>query len=453
VTPPRRPPPQQQTDNATRTVLERLPALTHRGLVVEAPPGAGKTTLVTHAADTLTQTSGPCVVIAQTNNQVDHLVRRLAQHHPRLRTARLTGAEHRAPDELQTHPRIHISTRIEDLERSADVIVGTAMKWATVTDRRWPWAVIDEAYQMRSDTLLRTARLFDQALFVGDPGQLDPFSSVTTDRFTNLTHDPTNSAVTVLLANNPDLPVHLLPVSWRLPPSATPLISDAFYSTPFHAGSNEADRTLKLSIAGLRTPTDQAIENAARTGWALYELPARISYQLDDEALHATLDIAERLLVRGTTATCEKNPEGRLLTPADITIGTTHRTQAQHIRALMARHYPSLHRIVIDTANRLQGHECSVTIVLHPLSGRSDTSAFHLEAGRLCVLASRHRHACIVVARGGIAELLDTYPYAHYARPGPSCKTPDGWEAHHTVFAHLTQHTIQAKTQPRRYRG
>src|ERR1700730_9622283 len=61
------------------------------------------------------------------------------------------------------------------------------------------------------------------------------------------------------------------------------------------------------------------------------------------------------------------------------------------------------------TANRLQGREFDVTIVLHPLSGRRDATAFHLEAGRLCVLASRHRHACIVVSRAGIADLLDAH--------------------------------------------
>ncbi len=39
-------------------------------------------------------------------------------------------------------------------------------------------AIVDEAYQMRSDALLRVAGLFERALFVGDPGQLDPFSIV-----------------------------------------------------------------------------------------------------------------------------------------------------------------------------------------------------------------------------------------------------------------------------------
>ncbi|WP_237323423.1 AAA family ATPase [Streptomyces sp. MOE7] len=222
MTPPRMPSAQQQADNATRAVLEQLPSLAHRGLVVKAPPGAGKTTLVAQAAATLARSSSPCPVIAQTNSQADHLVRRFTDDHPHLLIARFTGVDHAAPHDLQAHSGIRVGTRIEDLERTADVIVGTAMKWATVTDRRWPWGVIDEAYQMRSDILLRTAHLFDQALFVGDPGQLDPFSTAKSARFADMAHDPMNSAVAVALANNPDLPVHSLPVSWRLPPSAIP---------------------------------------------------------------------------------------------------------------------------------------------------------------------------------------------------------------------------------------
>jgi hypothetical protein len=80
--------------------------------------------------------------------------------------------------------------------------------------------------------------------------------------------------------------------------------------------------------------------------------------------------------------------------------------------------------VVVGTANRLQGREFDVTIMLHPLSGRRDATAFHLEAGRLCVLASRHRHASIVVARAGIPELLDAHPSAEPVHLGVPVKFP-----------------------------
>jgi hypothetical protein len=73
-----------------------------------------------------------------------------------------------------------------------------------------------------------------------------------------------------------------------------------------------------------------------------------------------------------------------------------------------------------------------------------DATAFHLEAGRLCVLASRHRHACIVVARAGIPELLDAHPSAEPVHLGVPVKFPDGWEAHQAFMAHLAQHRVSA---------
>jgi hypothetical protein len=90
----------------------------------------------------------------------------------------------------------------------------------------------------------------------------------------------------------------------------------------------------------------------------------------------------------------------------------------------------------------LQGREYDVTVVLHPLSGRRDASAFHLEAGRLCVLASRHRHACIVVARAGIAELLDAHPSAEPVHLNSPVKFPDGWEANFKVLEHLAGYRV-----------
>ncbi|KPC77215.1 helicase, partial [Streptomyces sp. NRRL WC-3753] len=77
-----------------------------------------------------------------------------------------------------------------------------------------------------------------------------------------------------------------------------------------------------------------------------------------------------------------------------IAVGTAHRDQAAAVRAELAA--LGVEGVAVDTANRLQGREFDVNVVLHPLSGRPDATAFHLETGRLCVLASRHRHACVV---------------------------------------------------------
>jgi hypothetical protein len=282
-------------------------------------------------------------------------------------------------------------------------------------------------------------------LFVGDPGQLDPFSTVATERWTGLTWDPMQSAVAVLLRHNPDIVVHTLPVSWRLPASAAPVVSEAFYPfTGFTSATVAEERHMAFSARPFgKNALDLALEMAARSGWALYELPARHTVRTDAEAVAASAALAARLLQRGTTTYSERTVAGAPVTPDRIAVGTAHRDQAQAIRACLRA--DGIAGITVDTANSLQGREFDVVIVLHPLSGRRDATAFHLEAGRLCVLTTRHRHACIVVARAGIPELLDAHPSTDPVHLNVPVKFPDGWEAHQSVLAHLQQWKVRAQ--------
>ncbi len=419
-------------------ILATLRAGEHRAVVVDSPPGAGKSTLVVRAATDIARTGEHLIIVAQTNEQVDDLVVRLADRAPDLTIGRLSAADYQPVERIRPLTNVTVAAKVADLP-SRDVIVGTAAKWATINDRTWRWAIVDEAYQMRSDMLLRIANRFDAALFVGDPGQLDPFSTVEVDRWTGLTWDPMQSAVAVLLRHNPHIRVFRLPVSWRLPTSAVPVIAEAFYPfTGFDAGTGPGQRRLELSTGESgSTPIDRAVEHAAETGWALLELPSRHAVRTDTEAAQACADLAGRILRRGATAYSEQAPDGAPVTADRIAIGAAHRDQVAAIRAALG---PS--GVTVDTANRLQGREYDITIVLHPLSGRRDATAFHLEAGRLCVLTSRHRHACLVVARAGIPDLLDAHPSTEPVHLNVPAKFPDGWEANHAIMAHLARHRI-----------
>jgi hypothetical protein len=426
----------------TKQILADLRSGAHRGVVVDSPPGAGKSTLVVRAAAELVGSGAPLMIVAQTNEQVDDLVAalalRLGTERPAARIGRLSRAGYTPPARIDGLPNVVVGSALGDLG-DPDVTVSTAAKWAHVKDRVWPWAIIDEAYQMRSDALLSLASRFDRALFVGDPGQLDPFSTVENDRWRGLTWDPMQSAVSVLLRNNPALPVHRLPVSWRLPHTAQEVVAAAFYPfTGFRTGTGPGERGLTLTTRALgSSPADAVLSEAASSGWGLLELPAKHTLRTDAEAVHAVAGVARRLLERGASAR-----SGDVVTPvtADrIAVGAAHRDQVSAIRAALGD-LP----VVVDTANRLQGREYDVTVFLHPLSGRRDATAFHLEAGRLCVLASRHRQACVVVARAGIRDLLDAHPSSAPVHLGEPIKFPDGWAANQTMLAHLEAHRVSA---------
>jgi hypothetical protein len=430
-------------DLAASATAEIMTALwrAERGVVVDSPPGAGKSSLVVEAARALSDAGERVIVIAQTNEQVDDLTSRLAGTAPGIAVGRLAAQDYVPARRLEEHPSVTVATAVSDLA-GCTVVVGTAAKWAMVTASAFPWAIVDEAYQMRSDLLLRVAGLFERGLFVGDPGQLDPFSVVQTDRWTGLSWDPVQSAVAVLLRHNPRMPVYRLPVSWRLPATAAPVVSEAFYPfTGFTSATARQDRELDFSTRSLGgSPVDDVLQVAASSGWGLYELPARHAVRTDSDAVTACVTLAQRLLQRGAVTRSERG--SGLLDTSRIAIGAAHRDQAAAIRGGLTA--CGLHGIVADTANRLQGREFDAVIVLHPLSGRRDATAFHLEAGRLCVLTSRHRHACIVVARAGIAELLDAHPSTEPVHLNVPVKFPDGWEANQALLAHLAKHKVRS---------
>jgi hypothetical protein len=450
---------------ATEDILAAMESAS-RGVVVDSPPGAGKSTLVVQAAAGLARQGRRVMIIAQTNEQVDDLTAAVARsleadggqgspagsspassvhdNSKRRRVGRLAKADYRPPERVERHSSVMSASDLSELAE-CQVILSTAHKWATVKAvEQWPWAIVDEAYQMRSDLLLRVAGLFEKALFVGDPGQLDPFSVVEVDRWLGLSWDPTLSAVEVLLRHNEHVPVKQLPVSWRLPASAAPVVSAAFYPfSAFTSATSAQDRRLDFLASPFgKNALDRVLETAAETGWGLYELPAGHKPRTDREAVAACAALAARLLERGAVATSERSPEPVLVTADRIAVGTAHRDQAAAVRSELAR--LGADGVTVDTANRLQGREFDVTIVLHPLSGRRDATAFHLEAGRLCVLASRHRHACVVVARAGIQELLDAHPTAEPVHLNVTVKFPDGWEAQQALLAHLEKYRVPA---------
>jgi len=122
--------------------------------VVDSPPGAGKSTLVVRAAVTLSDAGERLIVVVQTNEQVDDLVVRLAAERPDLSIGRLAAQDYRPPARIGL-PNVTVSASAPDL---GQVVLTTAAKLAvSKPDSGWLWVIADEAYQMRSDLLVRIA--------------------------------------------------------------------------------------------------------------------------------------------------------------------------------------------------------------------------------------------------------------------------------------------------------
>ena len=104
-----------------------------RGVVVDSPPGAGKSTLVVRAAKALAEGGERLIVVAQTNEQVDDLVDRLAVEAPDVTIGRLAAAGYALSQRVGRHPSVLVSGSVNDVAKRA-VVIGTAAKWATVEE-------------------------------------------------------------------------------------------------------------------------------------------------------------------------------------------------------------------------------------------------------------------------------------------------------------------------------
>ena len=82
-------------------------------------------------------------------------------------------------------------------------------------------------------------------------------------------------------------------------------------------------------------PYDEALETAAASGWALYELPGRHTVRTDAEAVTACAALAARLLQRGAVSYSGRGAAGAPVTASRVAVGTAHRDQAQAIRAVL----------------------------------------------------------------------------------------------------------------------
>jgi hypothetical protein len=427
-------------DAVVNELIQAAKAHQDRARLTKAPAGAGKTGAVTRLVDALAEEAN-VGVIAQTNEQAFDLVGRIAAINPGREVSFLPASGVELPVDKR---RPNVSIVEAKALGAAKVIVATADKWAFsvahIPEHRFDAGVVDESYQMQSAKLLRIADLFPTLDFLGDPGQLDPFSTVDDSRWRGLPTNPVLNAVDALIAyHGDDVAVRALPVTRRLPVSAAGVIREVFYpDLQFGAGSNEGDRELKLAAHSLRSATAAKVwRTVTATGWGYLELPHRLVVQPDGEIVLAIADLVEALFESKPTIRDEKSGGKPIrLAQSRLAVGVAHRNQSAAVRIELQRR--GLNEVIVDTANRLQGREFDVVVVWHPLAGRSDASAFHLDAGRAAVLTTRHRHACVVVGRAGAQQLLEDHaPPSEYELGLTRQIEFDGWEAHSRLLEHL----------------
>jgi hypothetical protein len=422
----------EAVEQVLTTQWDQAPAV-----VVNSGPGAGKTGIVERvAALTVSRLRERCMIATQTNEQAFDLARRIANRYSGFETLLLAREGLPLPADLQLRPRLRVIHRAQDFPEGACVVVGNAAKWSwlDVHAPLFDVQLVDEAFQLPDYRFQLIAGLARRFALVGDPGQIDPVIRCELERWRSDPAGPHVPAPIALLQRHPGIPLIKLPVSRRLVADSVSFVQPAFYSDmPFQALGGH--RSLSFDLPGV-LPIDATLDAAARGASITFlQLPACVVGEADEQLAALLVRGIRRLLERRAVVTNDAAPQQ--LTPEMIGVTCAHVSQVGAIRELLGR---ELAGVLVETANRFQGLERPVMFVYHPLSGRSDANAFHLDAGRLCVMLSRHRIACFVFGRDGIRRQLLRYaPVGDRALRIPGDPEFRGWRAHLHLMEALTR--------------
>jgi hypothetical protein len=402
---------EEETERVYGTVMETLQD-ERAVVIVRAPPGSGKTYLLSRVVQALSKAKRRVVIAAQTNAQADDICRRLSEPPFKLSAYRFVRSD--AGMDEAVHGVTAVSS-FDDLPRGPCIVVGTSAKWG-FTQIKQPFDVllVDEAWQMQWSQFVPLGRIASRFVLIGDPGQIPPVVAVDSSRW-ETTHIPPHLPAPEIICAEPAVakdvhPIQLrLPASRRLPADAVSILQP-FYDFEFKAWALPDERAV-LTARGGKEPVDRAIDLltngsvAAVTNPTVDDLPPS---DMDNDVADLAVRIAVRLLERKASVRLHDGDEkaDRKLTPSDIAMVATHRVMNELLERRVRRS-ASLNGIRVDTPERWQGLQRLITIAVHPLSGVLRPSSFDLETGRLCVMASRHQGGLLVVGRNHIGETLE----------------------------------------------
>jgi hypothetical protein len=392
--------------------------------VIKAPPGSGKTYTLLQAVVHAINRGDRVAVATQTNAQSDDICRRLIRESRGLQICRFGAKGSSAPADLDG--RVIWETDKNRLPTAECVVVATTAKWSLVElEQAFDVLFVDEAWQMAWGDFMLLQQVAPRFILIGDPGQIPPVVTIPVHRWETSPRAPHIPAPQLILLDNdiPNLLALDLPCCRRLPADSVDLVRP-FYDFDFRAWARPGERFVKVTRAPKFDVVDPVIDLLRSGSTAIATLPTPNDgppLEQDDEIATLTIRIAKRILQRGAVAAYDDDGRGRKLKPADIGISATHRVMNSAIlRRLPADIRDQDSGIRVDTPERWQGLERKLMIVVHPLSGVVQPSAFDLETGRLCVMASRHRSGMIIVSRDHVPMTLDTHiPTAEQALGRP----------------------------------
>jgi predicted RecB family nuclease len=367
-------------------------ALDRSWLVIQGPPGAGKTYTTSHLILSLIRAGKTVGVASNSHKAIDNVLHAVEQ---RLiesgESVRPLGQKKDSGDDgYAGRGFIESVTDNGEVDATVPIIGGTAWAFARpeLAASR-DVLFVDEAGQVSLGNLVAMATAAKSIVLVGDQMQLaQPIQGAHP-------RDSGRSALDHLLEGHAVVPPErgiFLSKTWRMHPDLCSFVSAAVYEGKLHSEAGCATQRLVLAKNAHPTLKD--------TGLSFFPVEHSGCRQKSNEEADATRAILMSLLDQRVI---DRNGRERAMTLGDVLVVAPYNMQVNLLRSCL----PDGARV--GTVDKFQGQEAEAVIVSMTTSGADDMprdASFLLSRNRFNVAISRARCLAVIVASPGLLDLV-----------------------------------------------
>ncbi|MGB6798416.1 MAG: AAA domain-containing protein, partial [Xanthobacteraceae bacterium] len=367
-------------------------ALDRSWLVIQGPPGAGKTYTTSHLIVSLIRAGKTVGVASNSHKAIDNVLNAIEE---RLiengESVRLLGQKKDSGGEGYTgRGFIESVTDNDEIDATVPIIAGTAWAFARPESAASRDVLfVDEAGQVSLGNLVAMALAAKSIVLVGDQMQLAQPIQGAHPRASG------RSALDFLLEDHAVVPPErgiFLSKTWRMHPDLCSFVSAAVYEGKLHSEAGCATQRLVL--------TENAHPTLKAAGLSFFPVEHTGCRQKSTEEAEATRDILMSLLGQRVI---DRSGRERAMALDDALVVAPYNMQVNLLRSIL----PDGARV--GTVDKFQGQEAEVVIVSMTTSGGDDMPrdiSFLLSRNRLNVAISRARCLAVLVASPSLLNLV-----------------------------------------------
>ncbi len=381
-----------EPNTMTQDIVKTVENLNESSLIIQGPPGSGKTYVGSHCIASLVKSGKRIGIMSNSHKAIDNLLLASvavmeSQNIPAC-VIKIDG------DSSIDHKKVKIVDRAGLLQKgdSFDVVGGTV--WAFSHDNldsTLDYLFIDEAGQVSLAHLVSVARSTKNLVFLGDQMQLSQPTKGTHPRESGL------SCLDYFLQGHATIPLDLgifLNKTRRLHPDICRVISQQVYDGRLEPFTTNKNRLIKPN------GTEKYVQKNA----GIIHVPVNHqgNRQQSDEEADVVCSIVEELL--RTNHSDINGKDLRKLKPEDILIVSPYNLQVKLLDKKLGTD-----RFRVGTVDKFQGQEAPVVIVSFAASSAEEAPRgikFLFDKHRLNVAVSRAQSLAILVSS---ADLQNTF--------------------------------------------